>query len=86
MEAAINTAPIPQPEVERKDNFFRRIVSGVLDRLHLKAMADKKYAMGGKNPADEVKPLSPQEAVNVSSPEATQTDNSTTTNQKGLGY
>ncbi len=86
MEAAINTAPMPQPESQRRDNFFRRFVDVVLERIHLKARADQEYALGGKNPAEQANSVSPQEAVTVNNSELVQKDNSTTINQKGLGY
>jgi hypothetical protein len=90
MEAAINTAPMPQPESQRRDNFFSRFVKVVIERIHLNAKSDQKYALGGKNPADVQANIvaPPLQSVNKeeSDKSGIQADNSTLINDRGSGY
>ncbi len=91
MEKPVSPPPVVETSQEGRDNFFKRIVDGLLGRNKQAVDARRVYALGGKNPAENanqeavVTPSETQKSAVV--PENNSiTKSSSSIDQRGIGY
>lgn len=90
METTVNAPQPVENQPPKKDNFFKKLVEGLLGRNKQVVDARRMYALGGKNPAEDanqevaVNPSETQKPAAAS--ESKPVSNSSSIDQRGIGY